>query len=83
LIITDIAEEIEAKQGSEAASMYFRIATSDDPVLEEVEKRWLPEVGETVSGQIPLLVAEVAGLHLDQDQRPHRLEDGVEIPVTT
>jgi integrase len=51
LVIADRAEEIEAKQGLDAASTYFRIATSEDPVLAEAEKRWLQEVAGAVSGQ--------------------------------
>jgi hypothetical protein len=50
-VITDRAEEIEAKQGPEDAMTYFRVATSEDPVLQEVERRWLEQVSSEVAGQ--------------------------------
>jgi integrase len=51
LIIAEIAEALEARQGRAAASTYHRVATSEDQVLRDVEQRWLAEVRGEVTGQ--------------------------------
>ena len=51
LIISDIAEELEAKQGQDAARTFHQIATSEVPVLKDVEKIWLEDIKDEVSGQ--------------------------------
>ncbi len=51
LIVSDIAEELEAKQGRDAAMTFFRIATSEVPVLKDVEGVWLENIKDQVSHQ--------------------------------
>jgi hypothetical protein len=61
MMITDIAEEIEVKQGPETASTYFAVATSVEPVLQEIARRLLEEVNSEVAGQI--LGLDLSGAH--------------------
>lgn len=69
-VLDDVAEEIEAKQGPEAAKAYYRIATSPSPILSEVTRLWLREIKGTVAGQTQSQHRFAVELFVDSLSRP-------------